>query len=60
MKQFETIQAPKDQDMVRSARELAGHLERNSGVPGSKVPIYGAVKYAIDLALEKFKDNSTQ
>jgi hypothetical protein len=57
---FETIQAPKEHGMVQAARELAGHLEKKAGVPGSRVPIYGAVKYAIELALEQFRDSQTK
>jgi len=54
-KKFETIQCPKEQGVVALARTLAERLETKSEVPGATVPMYGAVKWALELALKSLE-----
>ena len=54
---FETIQCPKGQGIVSLARRLAEKLGEKSGVPGVNVPMYGAVKWALEKALESLSDS---
>ena len=54
---FETIQCPKGQGIVSLARRLAAKLSEKSGVPGVSVPMYGAVKWALEQALKSLDND---
>jgi len=50
---FTTLQLPKEQKILALARRFADKLEQESSIPGVRVPMYIAVKVALEEALEE-------
>jgi len=48
---FTTLQLPKELKILELARQFADQLEAESAIQGAKVPMYIAVKVALEEAL---------
>ena len=53
---YSTIQVPRTEGIIELAKELATHMQRD--LPdGVRVPIYSAIKHALQMALQTKKQS---
>ena len=53
MNKFTTLQIPKELKILELARQFADQLEAESTIQGAKVPMYIAVKVALEEAISE-------